>query len=479
MSGEMIMALTTFVLGLLLGGFIAALLRKAPDVSHLTETINELQRRLEEWQRSIATQQYLEQVSINLTSALTNAQNTLAQIDRSLQNLTTFTQNNFQPQVNQQFQQALSALEGLRQALTDAQQALSNQAQSSEGRHRELVESLNQALQGLTSLQTLLTEINETLRIGQQQFTNDLKQLQANVSETKEIVRSVDDQVKILKALEHGQQQFSSSLERLQDNVNNQIGILQALQQTAEKVKQNSDKLMEVLIGKRSGQVGEQIVSSQLEYIPQDWLERNVKLKDGEVEFAIKMPNGYLIPIDSKFIQPELVAQLEDNTNVESQRQETLKKKLKEKVQDRAKEIVKYLNDPKVLNFGIAAVPDSVYDLCLDAVRTVAQSHRIVIVKYSLLLPFILSLYLMAQRLGISKLGDTEQILGTAQNALEEAKKALNNMVKEIKSVETQRQNALDGVERALDQLTKLTQGKMALPEAPTETGQQPQLPEE
>ncbi|WP_456337061.1 hypothetical protein, partial [Fervidibacter sacchari] len=139
--------------------------------------------------------------------------------------------------------------------------------------------------------------------------------------------------------------------------------------------------------------------------------------------------------------------------------------KLKSEVQRKAQEVAsRYLTDNRVLGFGIAAVPDSVYDLCRDAVKAAAQSHRIVVVPYSLLLPFVLSLYLMAQRLGISRLGETEQVLGTAITTLEQAKRALENMTREINTVNNQRQSALNQVSDTINQLRRLTQGEIALP---------------
>ncbi|MCS7266286.1 MAG: hypothetical protein NZ805_15820, partial [Armatimonadetes bacterium] len=150
----------------------------------------------------------------------------------------------------------------------------------------------------------------------------------------------------------------------------------------------------------------------------------------------------------------------------EEVKQEVLKQ-VKKEVEQKAKEVAqKYLSHEKVLGFGIAAVPDSVYDLCLDAVKASAQNHRIVVVPYSLLLPFTLSLYLMAQRLGISRLGVTEQTLWTMQTALKQAKRTLESMAKEIVSVSNQRQQTLQQVEQALVLLSQLTQGDIALPEA-------------
>ncbi|MGC8815567.1 MAG: DNA recombination protein RmuC [bacterium] len=449
MAGEMIAGLAVSLLvGFILGAVVGAWLRKAPNVDRLMETVSELQQRLDEWQQKAATQQQVDRVQ----SDLSNAQQTLAQIDRSLQNLTSFTQSNFQPQVAQQLQGALNALFQVQQALQDAQQTLFAQAQSDEQRYAQLLSILQAASDALASSGTLLREVSENLKIGQQWLSVELSELQKSVSIAKETILGVAEQV----------------------------GILTALKETANRIENNINQLTRILTGRKSGQAGERIVVELLGIVPEDWLERNIRLGRGQVEFAVKMPGGYLIPLDSKFVAPELVAQLENETSGKQQQQllEDAKKKLRGKLQERAQEIGKYLSDPKVLGFGIAAVPDSVYDLCRDAVKTAAQSHRIVVVPYSLLLPFVLSLYLMAQRLGISRLGETDQVIGTAITVLEQAKQALENMGQSITTVSNQRKRALEQVEETLKSLRGLAQGEITLPESPkpllAETPEQP-----
>ncbi|MCX7967556.1 MAG: DNA recombination protein RmuC [Armatimonadetes bacterium] len=435
MANEMLLGLAVGgFAGLVVGIVVTMLFRKAPNVEQLARTVSELQRQLEEWQRTTATQQQVEQVRSNLSSA----QTTLAQVETWLRNLVNFTQQNLQPQVNQQLQQALGTLNQVQQALHDARHALSQQSQSDEHRHGQLMDNLQTAQKALSSLQTLLGEVSENLRIGQQQLSESLQSLRGDVSVAKETVQSVAEQVKVLTTLQH----------------------------TALRVEENVNRLTAILTGRRSGQAGEQIVGELLKAIPDDWLERKAKLGTGEVEFAIKMPGGCLIPLDSKFVRPELVEQLEGD-EISNERRQNLLRQVRDEVRTKAKEVAeRYLSDEKVLGFGIAAVPDSVYDLCRDAVRASAQQHRIVIVPYSLLLPFTLSLYLMAQRLGISRLGVTEQTLGTMKTNLEKAKQTLENMAKGITSVSNQRQQTLQQVEQALVLLSQLTRGDIALPEA-------------
>jgi DNA anti-recombination protein RmuC len=396
MSWEMTFGLAVggffgFVLGIIIGAWM----RKTSGVERLAEMVTHLQQRLDEWQKTTATQQQVEKVQ----SDLSGAQQTWAQIDRSLLSLADFTQKNLQI--------ALNGLSQVQQALQDAHQSL---AASGEQRHQQLMSTLQMASNMLASSETLLGEVKENVQ-----------------------------------------------------RINKQVEILTVLQQTAERVEENINKVVAILTGRRSGQAGEQVVSELLNAVPDDWLERKIKLGSGEVEFAIKMPGGYLIPLDSKFVSPELITQSESDGG------EQMRRRVRDEVRRRAQEVAKYLTDQRVLGFGIAAVPDSVYDLCRDAVKAAAQSHRIVVVPYSLLLPFVLSLYLMAQHLGISQLRKTDQAIGTAFTALEQARSALEKMTKEINSVSNLQQTALKQVIEAINSLRGLTHGEIALPDTATQ----------
>jgi len=504
MVGEMTFGLTVggffgFVLGIIVGAW----LRKAPSVERLSETITDLQRRLDELQKTTATQPQVERVQSNLS----NAQQTLAQIDRSLQDLTRFAQTNLQPHISRQLQNALDSLSRVQQALQDAYQSLTAQHQSSEQRHKQLMDNLQMARDILAQSQTLLGEVNEKLGSGQKQLDTKLSQLQEatsnalsriqqaledtrqsladehqsseqryqqlmdNLQTARDMLSSLGTLLReVSETLRSGQERVDAELNQLRrdlavakeiiQHINKQVGILTTLQQMTERVEENINRVATILTGRRSGQAGERVVSELLSAVPDDWLERNIRIGGGQVEFAIKMPGGHFIPLDSKFVAPELVVALEGDN-----REQQLLGKLKSEVQRKAQEVAsRYLTDNRVLGFGIAAVPDSVYDLCRDAVKAAAQSHRIVVVPYSLLLPFVLSLYLMAQRLGISRLGETEQVLGTAITTLEQAKRALENMTREINTVNNQRQSALNQVSDTINQLRRLTQGEIALP---------------
>jgi DNA recombination protein RmuC len=404
-----VIVLASFIVGLLLG----KLLFRAPDTKTLEQQVGDLERRLEELQRTVATQQQVELIR----SDLTTAQKSLTQADTRLQSLTEFTQRTFYPQVVEQLQNATKTLATLDQALNDAKR------------------DLKSAGENITSVKTLVEEASNNLRSYQEQLINNLRELQRDLGIAKATVQEIAMQVNILTGLEKA------------------VG----------RIEKDIDQLTRILLGRKSGVVGERLVEELLRPIPESWVERNVKVGDGEVEFAIKMPGNRFIPLDSKFVAPDLVAQLEGNGENE-EKQKQLEKEVNRQMEQRLREVSKYLKDERMLGFAIAAVPDSVYSICRSAIKKSAE-RNIVVVPYTLLLPFVLSLYMMAQKLGISRIGDTEQAICTAKTALEEAKKELENMAKEVRAISNQREKALKGVEYAIRHISKLIEGETPIPE--------------
>jgi DNA anti-recombination protein RmuC len=155
----------------------------------------------------------------------------------------------------------------------------------------------------------------------------------------------------------------------LEEKLQSASGTLNAINQT----------INQKLGGTEKGRVGEEIVREQLNWlIAVGCVEQNVSLGEGKVEFAVKLPGDYYVPLDSKFVDP------------------------KSDPEKRAKEITKYIDDPRTLGFGIMVVPDEAHRSVLSNIGKMAQKHRVVVVPYTLVGSFVLSLYLIAERLALS-----------------------------------------------------------------------------
>lgn len=328
--------------------------------------------------------------------------------------------------------------------------------------HKNLPEIREGIVRVSDGLQSLIAFAQQTLH---PQVTVQLRDAQSRLDQSLEAIRSVQEKLSdqsIIDEQRHGRmltelqeaQKILTGVRSLLDQITNRVQIVATMEKAVERIETRIGDLTAMLLGRRSGQVGEGMVETLLSPVPDDWLERDVSMGKGKVEFALKMPGGYLVPLDSKFVASEIASRLApDNGGDERQI-----KQIKETVKTRAKEIAeRYLVDERSIGFGIAAVPDAVYEVCKGAIQASAQRHQIVIVPYSLLLPYTLSLYLMAQRLGIAKMTEKERAMSTARTALHQAKTHLENMTREITSVANLREKALMQVEAALNHLASST----------------------
>jgi DNA anti-recombination protein RmuC len=297
---------------------------------------------------------------------------------------------------------------------------------------KERVEEVRQKAESLANFPELHARLDQA-RNELTRLSETLNSVRGFLSDTvhQQVTRQIEETLKTLTRLE----------EKLRSTSDDQIA----------RLEKQIVEISAILLGRRGGAAAERIVDELLSVFPEGWVKQNVHLGGGKVEFAVVLPGDYYVPLDSKFVGAEILAKQDYEADQKKSQ------KIQEKIKEQAKKIVEYLRDPKVPGFGIAAVPDSVYAMCRSAIREVASEHQVVVVPYSLLVPFVLSLYLIAQRLGISvRSTDTSQLIGSARDALRRAREALENMEKEINTVRGQRDRALDelrNAERALNAL--------------------------
>jgi DNA anti-recombination protein RmuC len=405
--------------GMLIGILLTLWLRRLPEAKQLQRQLEELQRRIDEGQKSAATQEQVEGVR----KSLAETHEGIVRVSEGLQSLYNFAQQTLHPQVISQLQDAQYRLTQSLEAMRSVQDKLSEQSSVDEHRHGQIVERLQRVQETLEVVRTLIDQISNQWNNGHQELVGKLSGLQQDLGIARETIQSIA----------------------------NQVNILTTMGKAVDRIEANIGELTSMLLGRRSGQAGERMVEKLLSPVPDDWLERDISLGKGKVEFALKMPGGYLVPLDSKFVGPEITSRLTLDDGGDDKQQQQAIQQINELVRRRAQEIAeRYLVDERALGFGIAAVPDAAYEACKGAIQTSAQRHQIVIVPYSLLLPYTLSLYLIAQRLGITQMTEKEKAIATAQTALQQAKTHLENMDREITSVSNLRRRALERLEEAL-----------------------------
>jgi DNA recombination protein RmuC len=154
--------------------------------------------------------------------------------------------------------------------------------------------------------------------------------------------------------------------------------------QTADAIR----RLETVLAGTQTrGAAGENLLDLVFSKLPVAWQARNFVLGNKVVEFAIRLPNGLLLPIDSKWTATALIDAFA--TAGELDQQVALKRRIESAVLERARDVRKYLDPNLTVSFGVAVVPDTAYELS-TGIHCDAFQMNVVVVGYSMLVPYLL-----------------------------------------------------------------------------------------
>lgn len=147
-----------------------------------------------------------------------------------------------------------------------------------------------------------------------------------------------------------------------------------------EEIQKAMKRIETALLGSKSkGEIGENILYESLRHFPPEMIDINFKVNGKPVEFALILSDGKRIPIDSKWVGLEN----EDLSEVDIER--TIAKK--------AREVSQYIDPSSTLSMAIAAVPDSVFSRCKQAHIRAYKEDRVLILPYSMTIPYILALY--------------------------------------------------------------------------------------
>lgn len=156
---------------------------------------------------------------------------------------------------------------------------------------------------------------------------------------------------------------------------------------TAESIR----RLEAIIAGTQTkGSAGENILEVVFSKLPAEWKVPNFKVGDKVVEFALRLPNNLILPIDSKWAATNLLEQFVACDDPSEQQR--LKGQIESAVLSRTREVRKYIDPNLTVNFAIATVPDAIYDLCCGIQVDVFQLN-VVLVSYSMLVPYLLLVF--------------------------------------------------------------------------------------
>jgi DNA recombination protein RmuC len=252
------------------------------------------------------------------------------------------------------------------------------------------------------------------------------------------------------------QQTRDASFKQLADaavGIRGEIGAAQkalaevkALEQgRARQMDQAADalrRLESVVAGSSTrGTAGENILVRALAQLPPDMLEVNVAFGNKIVEYALRLPGGRLLPIDSKWTSVAALERLASTDDVVERRK--LQDVVVRDLRGRVREMAKYLDPERTLSLALLAVPDAAYGSAPE-VHGEAYREGVLVVPYSLALPYVLAIYRLTVRFGTSV--DTDQLAARLRSVDEGLRRLGDEVEGRLSRGLVQIQNARDSL---------------------------------
>jgi len=235
-----------------------------------------------------------------------------------------------------------------------------------------------------------MSERVEKVEHAQNQANQGLSSLGSGLAKTDVLTRTIAATAEAIKT------QLSST--------KSDLSALQTLVKAKQEVEQQTSdavrRLETIIAGTQTkGAAGENILEHVFSKLPNEWQVRNFRVGDKYVEFGLRLPNNLVLPIDSKWTATNLLEQFADCEEV--QEQQRIKSEISKAVLNKAREVRKYVDPNLTMTFGVAAVPDAVYDLCSEC-HSEAFKMNVVIISYSMFVPYLLLVFQTVLKTGAS-----------------------------------------------------------------------------
>lgn len=268
----------------------------------------------------------------------------------------------------------------------------------------QAVNSMQSEVRGLTER---IVSVEQNQFISNQGVGNFATSALSSISELKTLTTNLSEATGAMRTeLSHAK----SDLTELHTHVKSKQ---EMERQSAESIR----RLETIIAGTQTkGSAGENVLEVVFSKLPIEWQVRDFRIGGKSVEFALRLPNNLIMPIDSKWAATNLLEQFINTDNI--QEQQRLKKEIENAVLSKAKEVRKYLDPSVTVNFGIAVLPDAVYDLCAG-IQSETFQLNVVLVSYSMFVPYLLLVFQMtlknSQSVDLQKL---DAYLHTAQESI-------------------------------------------------------------
>lgn len=215
-----------------------------------------------------------------------------------------------------------------------------------------------------------------------------------------------------------------------------------------------------------SGLAGEHILAASLKQFPVGMIDQDFHVSGKTVEYALVLPNGKRLAIDSKWVGGALLERLAGLPP--GPEREEVADEIERLLQKRVKEAAQYINPSLTLPWAVAAVPDAAYALCRKA-HVEGYRAGVILVPYSLVVPYLLTLYrLQLQYVHAVDEERLENTLAQAERALESLDRLLDNSVARgatmIQNAYSESQKLVGVLRGALSGLRTSPEGEPAVP---------------
>ncbi|MCL5292090.1 MAG: DNA recombination protein RmuC [Actinobacteria bacterium] len=166
---------------------------------------------------------------------------------------------------------------------------------------------------------------------------------------------------------------------------------LDARKRLEEENREMVKRLESVIAGSYAkGRAGENILRETLKLFPPGMVETDFQVGGRVVEFALKLFDGKVLPIDSKWPSTPLLLALDEEKD--EARRLSIIASIEKEVGRRVREVAGYIDPVKTVPWAVAALPDSVFSVCKRAFLD-AYKCRVILMSYSMAIPYILTFY--------------------------------------------------------------------------------------
>ena len=290
------------------------------------------------------------------------------------------------------------------------------------GAENSVLNSLTESLKDISSIKAQVENLSQV----QNNFVQNQNTLQKSVSQLETGLRGVE--TKVVETSGSVRDSLTKDLNEARRSIDTFKAEYQGRKRFDEEMQLSTKRIEAVILGSRSrGESGENILSEAFKLFPAGMIDYNFKVKGKPVEYALILANQKRLPIDSKWVAEDLLAKLSEETDITKKK--AIEDDIERAILRKIKEVTQYIDPITTTPQAIAAVPDAVFSACRKA-HVEAYKDRVILMPYSMTIPYVLALYNLNQQYSRSlNMDNLESHLSQLEKHVDSIDKALENSV--------------------------------------------------